>query len=334
MPARVSQNCGAAPGRGLIPYGVPGAPARRARQPTRGRSAWGHAMDFKARHNVIEWGPLAAELQPGAVSGEALESVADLVCNLADSRCLPLSTAAGQVLDALAAGGVPLYTTRRAQFAMPVTDACVWREGKDARSAGVRIMVPVRGANPYQWTEKVPARAAVPELRGVAGAIALARESWAVRPLSQAKDLHASDPLRRLAVLASDARQLFPELFGLPEAKPATAPVEGLPAGLHVAEVVQPEGGQWPHVDGQAWTEGERVALFLMRHRDKRTGAQLEGIAGVTRQRIDELIGLARPYGGLSAAVAKDGWRPTAALLAACGQPLQPLQSVALAMAS
>jgi hypothetical protein len=94
--------------------------------------------------------------------------------------------------------------------------------------------------------------------------------------------------------------------------------------------VVQPEGGRWPHVDGQPWTEAERAALFIMRHRDRLTGERLAAIAGVKRQRIDELIGLAKPHGGLAKAVSKDGWRPSPELLSACGGSLQSLQTVAL----
>lgn len=174
------------------------------------------------------------------------------------------------------------------------------------------------------------------ELRGAAGLIEWLRHCWAVMGNSLA-DLDSAENGRpaSIAMLEADAVRLFPELF--PQVAAGTDARQGLAderVGAVADQLVQPEGGQWPHVDGQAWTESERAALFLMRHRDKRTGEDLAGIAGVKRQRIDELIGPARPHGGLSAVVAKDGWTPTAALLAACGQPLQPLQSAALAMAS
>ena len=98
--------------------------------------------------------------------------------------------------------------------------------------------------------------------------------------------------------------------------------------------IVQPEGGQWPHKKRAGWTNPEREALFLMRHRDKKTGEDLAEIAGVSRQAIDEVIGPERPAGGRSTIKAKSkGWSPSAELLKKCGAPLQPLQSTAAALA-
>lgn len=129
------------------------------------------------------------------------------------------------------------------------------------------------------------------------------------------------------AVLESVAAAAFPALFpGL-----ESPSVQGASAGL---QIVQPEGGRWPHIEGRPWTDAERWALFLMRHRDKRTGAQLAEIAGASRQRIDELIGPARPQPSLASATGEDGWAPPPALLAMCGRALPPLQSAALVLAA
>jgi hypothetical protein len=102
------------------------------------------------------------------------------------------------------------------------------------------------------------------------------------------------------------------------------------PAPIRV-DIVQPKGGVWPHQAGASWTNAEREALFLMRHRHGKTGEELAGIAGVSRQMIDDLIGPKRPHGGLAAIKAKsNGWTPSAELLALCKAPLQPLQSTAV----
>lgn len=124
-----------------------------------------------------------------------------------------------------------------------------------------------------------------------------------------------------LGILEADARRLWPELFGDAESRRHAG---------RTPQVVQPAGGAWPHLKGVRWTEAERAALFLMRHRDKRTGAELASIAGVSRQAIDEVIGPERPHGGLANLVAQSGdWRPPVELLAECGATLQPLQSAA-----
>lgn len=130
-----------------------------------------------------------------------------------------------------------------------------------------------------------------------------------------------------LAMLRRDAVSSFPEVFG--SGVTVQTPAPALPV---TKQVIQPAGGAWPHPPEQPWTDAEREALFEMRHRFKFTGKELGKVAKCTRQRIDEVIGSAKPHGGAQKANAKDGWKPSAELLSRCGLPLQPLQSTAASL--
>lgn len=99
--------------------------------------------------------------------------------------------------------------------------------------------------------------------------------------------------------------------------------------------IVKPEGGSWPHVTGAEVTLAERDAMFLMRHGNGIKSARLAEIVGLSRQRINQLIGPAR----VQKSAWKDikvkgcGWSPSADLLQKLGAPLQPLQALAPALA-
>lgn len=110
-----------------------------------------------------------------------------------------------------------------------------------------------------------------------------------------------------------------------------TAATGSSPASFGATEAMptirQPAGSSWPHTKGKKWMEAERAALFLMRHRDQVSDEELVRIAGVSRQRINELIGGTNAPRELGNIKAKDGWTPSAELLTQCGAALQPLHT-------
>jgi hypothetical protein len=239
--------------------------------------------------------------------------VGDLVEALARVDERASTDAAGIVLDRLS--DAVLFELRKEGDAPPISDAhhfpkdggSFWRDGAEGFD----------GFGTARPGEAV---------RGVSGAWEYMRLAWCCGGANLQRFVAAD----RLAVLQAVAVAAFPELDWPAESRPTEASAAAMSSAA--APVVQPVGGVWPHVDGQAWTEAERDALFLMRHRDGWAGERLASVAGVRRQRIDELIGPARPHGGLGAARGTDGWAPSPALLAACGVPLQPLQSATLAL--
>lgn len=303
-------------------------------------------MGFLPRHDGELMGALLADAGPGQQGGGApLVGLFDLAESWAELKHVPPGPAVFAVCERLEARGADLYLTKPGLWAESLTDEYVWEPRQEARAARVAEKVTrSSGWSATDWGQSggyslsrklIPEKVARVGLHGVAGALELVRRVWGGHADSKAAKAAAQrhgEKLQRLAMLVSEARALFPELPGLTDSRLTVAPATASRLVDAAPQVVQPEGGQWPHVEGTPWTEDERIAMFLMRHRDNMTGEKLAGIVGQTRQRIDEVIGPAKPHGGLSKAKGKDGWTPSAELLAACGQALQPLQSVALAM--
>jgi hypothetical protein len=276
-----------------------------------------------------EWGPLIA------TKGE-LVSVADLVhWHTIKREPLPLRPAGVHVLQQLKDHPqAPLFVTIQAQYASEVTaDKPIWRESK-----------PARKATPRKQSNGPAANTAVPALSGRYGLIKGLAEHWG-RCLQARADLYVPVCRGQVAILKSDAAALFGYGIGgdsqaaiAPHAQPLQAPPTQPTASPKVAtkaaqDMVQPEGGAWPHTAGE-WTDAERDALFLMRHKLKFKTAELVKIAGVTRQAIDSQIGGARVMQSKAPTwPAGLVWRPASALLKDCGFALQPLQAVAAATA-
>lgn len=96
---------------------------------------------------------------------------------------------------------------------------------------------------------------------GRSGALAKVRDHWG-KVLCQREHLYPLAGRGQVAILWSDAAALFPELgISCNEGESASEP-PGRPA----RQLVQPEGGQWPHAEGTTWTTAECEALFEMRH--------------------------------------------------------------------
>lgn len=140
-------------------------------------------------------------------------------------------------------------------------------------------------------------------------------------------DLHASARPMALAEGHSDA--VGSSRSGILLKDSAGQPAEGV-AFAAAARVMQPDGGAWPHAKDKPWTDSEREAAFRMRHQHSMTGRELEQVIGVSRQRIDQEIGKAKPDRG-GQWLKGLAWQPSPALLAACGinMPRTPLQMVA-----
>ncbi len=263
-------------------------------------------------HDKARFGPLRA-----AIDGRPeLVRLVALIRALADKEERALPAAAGIVLDRLAS--VDLFELNK---------------GDDAQRVG-----PKQAFNfvfPHgEFISDGPSYEA-PEAqlrRGPAGALAVMRKHWAESPGRDSecqKQGWDTDECSGLAILRAKAEALFPEVFG------QVAPVQAsAPSAQQPKQVLPPFGDTYSHPQGEPWTGVERWALFEMRHRMKYTGDELANIAGVSRQRIDELIGPAKPHGGLAKIVAKDGaWAPPAELLERVGAPLQPLQPLQAAAA-
>jgi len=304
-------------------------------------------MAFETRHDAETLGPLLAEPEHGAAGGAELLSVVDLVHQVASARRLSPAAAVQAVAKRLDRASA-LFLTRPRQWAQRIDDGHEWEPRREGRPASVRTEVRARpswsatawgGTQPQHLVRShhVAGLAARPGRYGVTGALELLRLTLGVEADSaegrKAAVRHA-DKLRRLALLVSDARAIFADLTWSAHEQIVATDTAAADVGTAAPAVVQPEGGQWPHRKGSTWTDAERAALFLMRHRDKRTGKELAEIAGCSRQMIDAVIGPERAHGGLDTIVAKSkGWRPSPQLLAECGQPLQPLQSAALTLA-
>lgn len=302
---------------------------------------------FKSSHDAAALGVLTAD-------GEApikLASLADLVRHVMRHKgppYLPLRAAASKVLDSVAADcPLPdLYLTDPADFACLITPETLFRAGRAERKSGTKPQFKTGwsatswGAGQSQYREvPVPKQAAIAERRGVGGMLAELSEAWCINAKTVA-DLDKGRPAR--VALRYDVAAA---LFGLPgtaAAEPSAAAEQVQPtalapaAGAQAADdalIVQPAGGVWPHVEGADWSDAEREAMFTMRHKNGMAGERIAKIAGVSRPRVDELIGKVGSPNNNQWPDACD-WRPSAALLLACGfAVLQPLQAVAAELA-
>lgn len=269
-------------------------------------------------HDAKRWGPLRA-----AIDGRPrLVRVLALIDEVAraDDRARP--DAAGIVVSRLAAA--QLFMLHAAGDAIAVSE-----------SDQLNRIWPTGHGPIISFWEQQPTPSDF--FHGPAGALEWMRKFWVEdADLAADWDDYIGAPL---AILESAAIALFPELFGAP----ASGGAGSGGTALHVGEIagdvgtpanpthqVLPDGCVWPHIDGQPWTDAERVAMFKMRHMGKLSGEAIARIVGVTRQRIDEQIGPAKLVGDWRA---KLSWQPSAELLKECGLPLQPLQSVAQAAA-
>lgn len=280
-------------------------------------------------HDLQRWGPLRA----ASAQREPLVRLAAVVRALMHAEQLAKSVAALRVLTALQAESI---------FQLSAVGDAVEMPRRASDSGGpVRFLPPPPrvqawadrvGRDDWDEYEHDLAWERLPPALRALWIVHFERSTWGALRWLKWTWIDGADALTDLddgvggtfAVLESAAAAAFPALFPGLEAPS----VQGASAGL---QIVQPEGGRWPHIDRQPWTDAERWALFLMRHRDKRTGAQLAEIARTSRQRIDELIGKARPR-PLSSARGEGGWTPPPALLALCGEASSPLQTVALAL--
>lgn len=269
-------------------------------------------------HDAARWGWARAD----DADRSRLVRVGDLVDALAKVEERAPLVAAGIVLDRLA--GAALYELRKNGDASPVTAA--YRFEKDGCGFWIE------GAEGFMgFSHGDPSEAFL----GVCGAHAILRRCLCVG-LPSAQGIAAY-----LAVQEAIAAAAFPEFDWGSASRPQSAAVEAVPLSIVAAAspapvqaptVREPEGGSWPHKKGDDWRDEEREALFLMRHVDKRKGDDLAQIAGVSRQRINELIGASNVKAeNLHTIESKDArkWKPSAALLKQCGAPCSPLQNTA-----
>jgi len=152
---------------------------------------------------------------------------------------------------------------------------------------------------------------------------------WLGLALRIAGDHHAS-VLCHFGLLADDARCLFG--FGATAAQE----VQGLRHGLGpeaaalVAKMsdVWPRNGNKPKSRGSAaWTDREREAVFMLRHRHAVPDQILAQIVGTTRQALDQQIGGATVLKVANPSWPK-AWQPSAALLRECCGPSRTLQAL------
>ena len=312
---------------------------------------------FESSHDVATLGPLTAAGNPRRKLASLADLVRHMICceGLPD---LPSRAAAAKVLDTLAAADpLPdMYRTDPGTFARPITHETVLRAGRVGRVAGTTRQLKTGwsatswGENKSQYRDvwenksqyrdvKFPAQSAIAERRGVPGLLDELREAWCINGRSEA-DLNKDQPAR-VAMLYDVAAALFGLVDEAP-AKPsstaeqaqASAPATAskvLASGD--ASIVQPEGGAWRHIASADWSDAEREAMFIMRHKNGMTGEQIAKVVGVSRSRIDELIGRASSPKTRQWPSVCD-WRPSPALLLACGCPApQPLQAVAAELA-
>lgn len=307
-------------------------------------------MTFEPNHDAARLGKLKAAPADEAMPGGELCSLADLVAWVEYRDDLPARPAAAAVVEKLASMAPPLYLTNCGDWAKRLPADFEWWPKVDGRSGGVRNQLVRRGSNwatnwgsdaqAVRYEERrttVKARTASPGAYGDLGAWQVLREAWcsddkATRDRANGK--HGAT-LARLAIPMPAAVELFgygPPVSAAPGASSAVplAEVAGPSSPGTEKCIVQPEGGAWKHVEGAAWTDAERVAMFKMRHQSGMSGSELEKVVGVSRQRIDEQIGAAGVKKQKSPAW-PTCWQPSAALLQECGfslAPLQPLQSV------
>lgn len=225
---------------------------------------------------------------------------------------LPVSEAARRVVAALQDHAcVPLFVTRPGRWA-----ASILEEGPVLRKEK-----PGRGGKP-----------GTPALAGRAALVNLLSAAWA--GVTSVAQVHAFEvvtyvPATRVAVLVDDAAKLFPDLFTA-----VTGAETAAPAGQPGRQVIQPEGGAWPHADGASWTAAERDALFEMRHRLKWPGPALlqimtpPGRKAYTRKLLHDLIG---PQGLQHDSFDGTPWEPSDELLKRCGlqRPASPMPRLA-----
>jgi len=235
-------------------------------------------------------------------SSVELRRVADAVkwaceCGAVAAHGLPLGDAARWVIDRLAGmHGLRWFTLDRAGWPRPVGDGDFW---------GPQVIS-------FWETQLAPKRT------GITGLIEWMRSQW--EELSKPEDLDAGE----LAAVAVPAAALA----ALPWMTNRTDTAGSL-AGVCDDGVIEPEGGAWPHKQGESWNDDERVAMFKMRHLKKLTGERIAEIVGVKRQTLDELIGPAkapttRNWG-------KCEWRPSSDLLEECGLSKLAAQRCAVA---
>lgn len=303
---------------------------------------------FESSHDAVVLGVLTAR------DGEVLiklASLADLVRHVMRRKghpYLPHRTAASEVLFSVATGcpWPDLYLTDPADFACLITPDTMFRKGRAERKAATKPQFKTGwSARNWRLDESqyrqvvVPEQAAIAERRGAGGMLDELSEAWCINAKTVA-DLDKGRPAR--VALRYDVAAA---LFGLPgtaAAEPSAAAEQVQPTALAAAAgaqaaddalIVQPAGGVWPHVEGADWSDAEREAMFTMRHKNGMAGERIAKIARVSRPRVDELIGKVGSPKNNQWPDACD-WRPSAALLLACGfAVLQPLQAVAAELA-
>lgn len=231
-------------------------------------------MTFDFRHDVEILGPLLARPESGDSAGVELVSVADIVNNVEVVRRLPSAEAVEAVATKLGRASA-LFLTRGRQWAEPIEDGYEWEPRRDGRGASMRVEVKSRPAwSATAWgdthprhvlrTRPVAAQAARPGRYGPAGALELLRIAYGPEAHSatvKRAALQHADKLRRLAMLASEARLLFPELFGLAELSHS---VHELSVTRKAAQAAAVEAAAPPadFVKGRTWTDGHRLAFI------------------------------------------------------------------------
>jgi DNA-binding XRE family transcriptional regulator len=301
----------------------------------------------------VAWGLALAQDERG--QGVPLVRLANAARVLAASLAMREGDAISRLADLWAApGGFAVYLLQPGDcYAVPVTDAHVFRVGVTARRHNVRPATKAGAWSATDWWqpsrphyEVVPAREEVHELRGPAGAIELLRSLAAQSAGAAALDSKAA-LISWLALPAVDVSAITRELRGeVPEPlrlvpaaavsssgeeAPTAAVVDADPKGGGLAA---PDGVTWSRPEGccDAWTDGEREAMFRARHIGKVSSNDLAKAVGVSRQAIDAQIGGARVLKSKNPkwpAV----WSPSTELLRECGAPLQALQAVAASVA-
>jgi hypothetical protein len=304
-------------------FGYPG----RVDAPRIGQAAaMRNGVVMRATPDNKSWGPMLAK----GSNGQAfkLMRIADAVHEVAAAGVMLDSEAVALLADRWAASDdLKGYRLRPGDnYADEVTSETVFVKGKPATKAGMQHV-----QRPANWvmnrgvtveSTRVAAHPGMPDVAGKTAALAKMRDIAA----GDSSAAFLNNPRSWVAWLAFSAADVAAIVC---EFSPAAPTIIAAPGAGEVttdaadASIVQPEGGAWPHVEGIAWTDAERVAAFTMRHKYLKTGDQLATVVGVTRQRIDQEIGkVKRDKGGLW--LKGLSWQPSPELLAVCGIKIAP----------
>ena len=87
------------------------------------------------------------------------------------------------------------------------------------------------------------------------------------------------------------------------------------------SRIVHPAAGSWPHKEGERWTDGEREAMFQMRHLGGMSDQEIADVVGTAmRQNVPNQIGTHMAWKSEEGPgwPPRNKWRPQERLLTAC----------------